>query len=106
MKRNSSRGIAPGPLGPGKITRKALFLVLVAIVPLSLGCEAILDFDRTPLQPEVEASIVETGPVFPDAGKKDTGKGDDDDDDGKKDAGKDTGAPKDAGADADAGDAQ
>lgn len=81
--------------------RGALFLFLLAAGPLSLGCEAILDFDRTPLQPEVEASVHETGAVFPDAGKKDTGSGDDDDDD-KPDAKADANPIKDAGTDGDA----
>lgn len=87
--------------------RSALFLCILSAGPLALGCEAILDFDRTPLQPIVEASVVETGPTVPDAGKKDTGKpgDDDDDDDGKKDAGKDASPSKDAGDGGDAGDA-
>lgn len=79
--------------------RRVLFVLMLAGVTLSIGCEAILDFDRTPLQPVVEASVVETGAAIPDAGKKDTGKtgGDDDDDDDGKDAGKDAGDAGDAG---------
>lgn len=85
--------------------RRALMLLLLAVGPLSIGCEAILDFDRTPLQPVPDAGLDEdTGSTGVDAGKKKDAKGDDDDDDDKPDAkAKDSGA-KDAGEDADAGD--
>ena len=98
MKRTSSPRLA---------RRRLTFLFLAVLGPAVIGCEAILDFDRTPLQPVPDAGIEETStPTGTDSGKKkDTGtSGDDDDDDmTKTDAGKDAG--KDAGQDAgDAGD--
>lgn len=87
--------------------RRALLLALLAIGPLSIGCEAILDFDRTPLQPVPDAGLDEedSGSSAADSGKKKDAKatGDDDDDDDKPDAKADSG--KDAGTDSgDAGD--
>jgi hypothetical protein len=91
-----------------RLARRRLTLLLLAVLgPVLIGCEAILDFDRTPLQPVPDASMEDSSTsTGTDPGKKkDTGTSgdDDDDDDGKPDAGKDAG--KDAGEDSgDAGD--
>jgi hypothetical protein len=90
-----------------RVARRRLFLFLALLGPVLIGCEAILDFDRTPLQPVPDAGTEDSSSsTGTDSGKKkDTGtSGDDDDDDNvKPDAGKDAG--KDAGQDSgDAGD--
>lgn len=77
-------------------SRRLLFLACLCIGPLATACEAILDFDRTPLQPVPEASVPDASPadVRPDRGSSS----------GEPDAQPDTGgpAPNDAGKDADA----
>jgi hypothetical protein len=86
-------------------SRRLTFLVFTILGPVVIGCEAILDFDRTPLQPVPDANFEEASDETPgvDAGKKDARpQGDDDDDDDKPDA---SDAGKDAGDGGDAGDA-
>jgi hypothetical protein len=76
-----------------------MFLSLVACGPLSLGCEAILDFDRTPLQPVVEASAPDASPADGATKKDGSSSGGDG---GGQDAGVDANNPPvDAGADVD-----
>jgi hypothetical protein len=88
-----------------RLGRKAVFILLLGVGPLSIGCEAILDFDRTPLQPPVDATVMESAIPGTDSGAKDGSSAGEDGGD-KKDAGKDSGSePKDAGKDSgDAGD--
>ena len=88
-----------------RLARTGIFVFFFGAGPALFGCEAILDFDRSPLQPLVEASVVESGIPGQDAGKKDGSATTKDGGDDKEDAGKDSGSePKDAGKDADAGD--
>ena len=80
-------------------SRRLLFVVCLAVGPVLTACEAILDFDRTPLQPVPEASVPAEGSTSipdarPDRGTSSSG--------GEDSGGEDTGAPVDAGRDADA----
>ena len=81
--------------------RRGFFLLLLATGPLATACEAVLDFDRTPLQPVYEAGAADstTGDgssgTRPDGAVKDTGGGSD---------APDESGPKDAGSDAEGGD--
>lgn len=49
-----------------KWSRRFLFVVCLAVGPMTTACEAILDFDRTPLQPVPEASVRDDASSVPD----------------------------------------
>ena len=78
-----------------KWSRRLLFVACLAVGPLLTACEAILDFDRTPLQPVPEASVpVDSSTATDVRSDRGTSSG------GEPDAKPDTG-PTDAGKDAD-----
>ena len=86
-----------------RFARTGLFALFFCAVPAVFGCEAVLDFDRGPLQPVIEASVMESSIPGQDSGRKDGSAGNKDSGDEKDDAGKDSGSePKDAGKDVDA----
>ena len=84
--------------------RRALFALILAVGPAVTACEAVLDFDRTPLQPVYEAGVEEEEEdeedETPDSGSNGGGQGGNDA--GSRDAATDT-RPADTGTDAENG---
>ena len=52
------------------LSRRLLCLLPALLVPVLVACEAVLDFDRTPLQPVLEASV-DSGSSSSDGSKSD-----------------------------------
>lgn len=77
------------------------------LIPIVTACEAVLDFDRTPLQPIYEASVPAEG-AAPEAGKtssssSSSGSGTSSSSSSSSSSTSSTGGPVDAGPDADSG---
>lgn len=82
--------------------RRALFALILAAGPVVTACEAVLDFDRTPLQPVYEAGVEEDeeeADGSPDGGAEGGGQGGGG---GTRDAASDA-RPADTGTDAENG---
>jgi hypothetical protein len=83
-------------------TRRFVFVLALVTAPIAAACQGVLEFDRSPLQPEYEASVPDANDGSSD-GSSEGGRSEAGSEGGRPDAGPDATPIVDSGADADGG---